>query len=54
MSSNSPLKRSGQTTSLENNFIKALLKLKIVETNIVTAYDGIVIWVNGSGLRAGH
>ena len=41
VSSNSPLKRSGQTTFLENKlFTKVLLKLKIVEI----AYVDIMLW----------
>ena len=45
MSNNSPLKGSGQTTFLENNFIETLSKLKFVETNIVViAYIDIMIW----------
>ena len=55
MSSGSPLKGSSQTIFLVNNFIKTLSKLKTVETIVVvTAYDDIVIWVNGPGLRVGH
>ena len=45
MSSNSPLKGSGKTTFLENNFIETLSKLKFVETNVVvTAYVDIMTW----------